>query len=464
MPPVTSPTITEEASDARGKTDRIPSVEPTEEVTVQVAELLDGRMLYHPIRNHEGALLLTAGAKITARFKDQLRSRGIQEVVLHVSDAGFSPPQSPRPLQPRSAPGVVAQSSADLAARLDELVESGSKLATNSEPPFKTRLVVHGRTGYDAEQHALLVKQQTATCVILDELLKAAQRGEPCSGDEIVAVVSRYLIQYCADADCVLEVASQAHGLAAVAEQSLQTALLAMATAIEMGLGEGGTRSIGLGGLLHAWGMTGIPEYIRNANRVLTQAEFKEVQKHPIHTLEMLQRVSGLPADVSLICYQVREQPNGGGYPRGRRGEEIHIGARILHVASAYVAMTSPRPFRLPLTAYAAVECLVRNAKDKAIDPEVVRSLLHVISLFPIGSYVVLNDASTARVVRHNGPLFGNPLVQLVRFPDGSRIDTARETLLVDTATDDRKIVRAMPTPGRQEIALRPDLMKLRRA
>jgi hypothetical protein len=125
--------------------------------------------------------------------------------------------------------------------------------------------------------------------------------------------------------------------------------------------------------------------------------------------------------------------------------------------------LTSPRPFRLPLTPYAAVECLVRNARQKSVDPEVVRSLLHVISLFPIGSYVVLSDTSVARVIRRNGNQFSCPLVQLVRRPDGSRIDTAHEMLVVDTAEDDRKIVRAISTPGRQEIALRPEVQTLRR-
>jgi hypothetical protein len=294
-------------------------------------------------------------------------------------------------------------------------------------------------------------------------MIKQAVHGESFNGDDIAKIVGCYLVQFCFDADCVLEVASQARDFAALAEQSLHTSLLGMALAIEMGMGEGDIRTIGLCGLLHAWGLIRIPERIRNANRVLSQAEFMEIQKHPLYTLEMLQRISGISPEVSLICYQVHEQPNGQGYPRGRRHEEIHPAARILHVADAYCALTSRRPFRLPLTPYAAVECLVRNAREKSVDPEVVRSLLHVVSLFPIGSYVVLSDTSVARVIRRNGNQFSCPLVQLVRHPDGSRIDTAHEMLIVDTADDDRKIVRAIATPGRQEIALRPEVQTLRR-
>src|SRR5205085_1890580 len=104
------------------------------------------------------------------------------------------------------------------------------------------------------------------------------------------------------DADCVLDVANQTRGFAAMAEQSLHTSLLGMAVAIEMGMREGEVRLVGLSGLLHAWGMTRIPDRIRNANRVLGSAEFIEIQRHPLHTLEILQQISGIPAEVPLIC------------------------------------------------------------------------------------------------------------------------------------------------------------------
>jgi hypothetical protein len=250
---------------------------------------------------------------------------------------------------------------------------------------------------------------------------------------------------------------------AVLAEQSLHTSLLAMALAIEMGMGESEIRTIGLCGLLHDWGMTQVPAEVRNANRVLNRTEFAEIQKHPLYTLELLQKISGIPPEVPLICFQAHEQPNGRGYPRGRRLPEIHPAARILHVADAYCALTSRRPFRLALTPYASVECLVRNARDRAFDADVVRALLRVLSLFPIGSYVMLNDASMGRVIRRNGNHFATPIVQIVRRPDGSRIDPAQQPMIVDALHDRRKIVKAIPTPGRQETALRPELQMLRR-
>ena len=439
------------------------SLEETGKVLVRVAKLIDGRKLFYPIHNRKGVLLLAAGATITDRFKDLLRARGIQEVMLHEADAGCAletPPDEAPIDEPRVA---VVPLNPELTARLDEMVDSGRLFAAESSPPFKDRLVAHGCTGYDPEQRGMLLKRHSETCALLDSMVKSAMHGASLSGEEIAAVVTSYLVDFCTDADCVLDVAGQARGFAALAEQALHTSLLAMALAIEMGMGEDDVRTVGLAGLVHDWGMTRIPEQTRNANRVLSHIEFEEIRKHPIYTLQMLQRISGIPPLVPLICYQVHERPDGSGYPRGRRKEEIHPGAGILHVADAYSALTSSRPFRLALTPYAAVECLVRNAKDRTVDPDVVRALLNVISLFPIGSYVLLNDTSMGRVVRRNGNQFSAPFVQLIRRSDGTRVDPAHESLIVNTAQDDRKIVRALPTPGRQETILRPELQTLKR-
>src|SRR5258708_14891179 len=91
-----------------------------------------------------------------------------------------------------------------------------------------------------------------------------------------------------------------------------------MALAIELGMGEVEVRNIGLSGLLHDWGMAQIPAELLDANRVLTNAEFLEIKKHPAYTLDLLKNITTIPDTVPMICFQVHERPNGSGYPRGR--------------------------------------------------------------------------------------------------------------------------------------------------
>src|SRR5690349_10576266 len=99
---------------------------------VDTAKLVTGRRLRHPIRDQAGLLLLSAGSTITERFKELLVARGIREVLLHEFDA----------LDRASVPGlqsvpVVEQIDPQLAAGLDERVESGRLFAADAGPKFK---------------------------------------------------------------------------------------------------------------------------------------------------------------------------------------------------------------------------------------------------------------------------------------------------------------------------------------
>lgn len=426
------------------------------QVGISVADLLDGHLLKHPILGPGGVLLLAENSTITPRFKELLQGRGVDGVTVNEQDARGMGVE----FESAAVPGIDIPFDPELTRKLDELAETGDVFTGSTGPQFKEKLVAHGCEGYSGEQREKLVKDHAETSSLLNDMVRSAAKGKPLNGGDIATVVSGYLTHLTLDSDCVVDVVNSASGYAKLAEQSLNTSLLGMSLAIEMGMDEELVRITGLCGLLHDWGMTRVPANIRESTKVLTQAEFTQIQKHPIHTLEMLQRLRGIPSQVPLICYQVHEQPNGRGYPRGRRNKQIHPCAGILKVADAFNALMSPRPYRSALMPYAALECLLRNAAERIYDPEIVRSLLQVMSLFPIGSTIALNDGSIARVIRRNGNNFANPIVQIVQNRDGSPLTRYQ---VVDMSQEKRKIVRAIATPGKNEVGLSPDVVVRRR-
>jgi HD-GYP domain-containing protein (c-di-GMP phosphodiesterase class II) len=242
-----------------------------------------------------------------------------------------------------------------------------------------------------------------------------------------------------------------------LAARSLESSLLAMAIGIEMGLDAENISNLGVAGLVHDWGMMQVPLEIRTANRKLNQVEMLEIKKHPIHSLEILQRVSALPRVVSLISYQVHEKVNGNGYPRGRRGNSIHQFARILQVADAYTGMTSQRPYRPPMMRYAAMECLLRMAKEKSVDPDVVRALLKIQSLFPIGSFVILSNSAVAQVIRRNQDKYTQPIVRVLQDSEGNPANLDDDSTLIDLSDSELTVQQAMPAPGTNEVPLCED-------
>jgi HD-GYP domain-containing protein (c-di-GMP phosphodiesterase class II) len=205
--------------------------------------------------------------------------------------------------------------------------------------------------------------------------------------------------------------------------------------------------------------MLRVPPEIRNARGCLATADWIEITKHPIYSLEILQRIAGLPPVVPLVVYQIHERPNGKGYPRGRSGANIHSFAKVVQVADIYTALRSIRPYRPPLMPYAAMECLIRQAQNHDVEPDVVRALLRIQSLFPLASFVTLSDGSVARVLRSNRDDYTRPVVQLLQDSRGKAAESHKEGILIDLRESPLSIQQALPTPGTQEVALSGDLL-----
>jgi HD-GYP domain-containing protein (c-di-GMP phosphodiesterase class II) len=109
----------------------------------------------------------------------------------------------------------------------------------------------------------------------------------------------------------------------------------------------------------------------------------------------------------------MHERTAGMGYPRQVPGSLIHPLAKIAGLADTYVALVSKRPYRPAMLPYLAMETILDLAKLGYFDRETVRLLLVTLSLYPLGSYVRLNDGRVAKVMRTGGEQYAQPVVQI---------------------------------------------------
>lgn len=433
--------------------------EPSGLVAVRVEDLIVGRHLSAPVYDGHGVLLLAQGSVITSDFKRLLRNRGDGSIHADPQDA------QRLQLQPVSnEPVRVITFDADVTNRLDRLVDQGLLRVENTGAAMKGRCAVHGRSPFNAERESQLQLQSEAQSESLGDLLKAALRGNSIQSADVTAMAADSLTDLTRDTDGKLSVALRAIREQSLADHCLKMSTLGMALAIELGMDEENCTRVGIAGLLHDWGMGAVPEELRTANRTLTEREMFEIRKHPCHTVDMLEKMNGVPPVVPLAVYQVHEQPNGRGYPRGRVGRSIHHFARILAVADSFAALTSPRPHRAALSPYAAMECVVKLARKGVLDSATVRALLRVMSLFPIGSYVGLSDNRVARVIRRNGDRYATPIVQIVQDADGAPVDPENPAHVLDLSDCPLSVVQALPTPGRNEQGLTDEVLAVPRA
>jgi putative nucleotidyltransferase with HDIG domain len=157
---------------------------------------------------------------------------------------------------------------------------------------------------------------------------------------------------------------------------SLRVVEYTIRIAESMGIVEPEMGWIRRGALLHDVGKIGVPDAILRKPGKLSDDEWLEMRKHPEHGYEMLRHIRFLaPALDIVLCHQ--ERYDGSGYPRGLKGEDIPLGARIFAVVDCFDAMTSDRPYRAALPIEAARD-EIRRFSGSQFDPEVATAFLEV--------------------------------------------------------------------------------------
>ena len=138
---------------------------------------------------------------------------------------------------------------------------------------------------------------------------------------------------------------------------------------------DGASEEVLLAGiLLHDIGKIFTPKEILYKPGPLTDEEWEVMRRHPVDGAEVLEQIANLKEMALNVRYH-HERYDGGGYPEGKKGQDIPIGARIAAVVDAFDAMISDRPYRKAMPVEQAIEELLRN-RGTQFDPQVVDAVL----------------------------------------------------------------------------------------
>ncbi|MCU0650926.1 MAG: HD domain-containing protein, partial [Candidatus Omnitrophica bacterium] len=184
---------------------------------------------------------------------------------------------------------------------------------------------------------------------------------------------------------------------------SVLVSKFALCIAKAMHLSYSMVESIEIAGLLHDLGKLGVPEDILMKKDKLTIAEYEVVKSHPEIALKILGPVefplfiegtgsgearpemtlslfekADLSEEVKLMIFHHHEKYAGGGYPKGLKGEEIPIGARIMAVADTFEALTADRPYRKAFPVEEACKIL-QKVSGEQLDPRIVSTFMKVL-------------------------------------------------------------------------------------
>ncbi|MHB1483901.1 MAG: sensor domain-containing diguanylate cyclase/phosphohydrolase [Saccharofermentanales bacterium] len=139
----------------------------------------------------------------------------------------------------------------------------------------------------------------------------------------------------------------------------------------KMNLSKDNINQLRIAGLMHDIGKIGIDEKILNDHQDLSNLEWNEVKRHTEIGYRILSSVNEY-SEIADCVLEHHERWDGLGYPKGLKGENILLFARIIAIADAYDAMTSRRSYRSTISSEYAAQEIMRFA-GKQFDPAIAR-------------------------------------------------------------------------------------------
>ncbi|MHB8830394.1 MAG: HD-GYP domain-containing protein [Syntrophales bacterium] len=195
--------------------------------------------------------------------------------------------------------------------------------------------------------------------------------------------------------------------------QPIHTMIYALKIGLRLNYPRRRLLELGLAALLQNVGMFLVPDAIVGKTGSLTDEEIAVIKKHPETGRDLLLPFQkDFPAVVEAV-YQHHERENGKGYPQGLKSGEIVEYAQIIGICDSYESMTHNRPHKKALLQFTSVRQLI-EAKERLFAPRILKVFLDEMSLYPVGSYVKLNNGAIGRVIKTNKSQPVKPLLRII--------------------------------------------------
>lgn len=217
---------------------------------------------------------------------------------------------------------------------------------------------------------------------------------------------------------------------------SVGNCALAIAFGRHMGLLKTDIRTLSTGLLLMDIGKVRIPEEILNKTKTLSDEEFREIKKHGMYSVEILNETEGISQDVINIAMTHHERFDGSGYPNGLVGVATPVFGRIAAIIDCYDAMTSKRPYAEPISPHRVLQ-EIYNWRNRYFQPELVEQFLQCLGVFPTGTLIEMSTGEVGVVLAQNKTRRLMPKVMMLMNSDKKLYDEYKTIDLMKTSQNE---------------------------
>jgi putative nucleotidyltransferase with HDIG domain len=200
---------------------------------------------------------------------------------------------------------------------------------------------------------------------------------------------------------------------------SVNVSIYALAMGKRLGFSKKILTELGITALLHDIGKSKIPREILNKPARLSADEWEIMRKHPLMGVEIvlnLKQLGEINPRMVVGVFDHHLMNDLSGYPRLFLKKEVSLFGRIIQIADAYDAMTTPRIYKkIPYTPEQALAIMLRE-KEVHFDPLLLKIFIGLVGIYPLGSLVLLNTHELGIVYKsnHDPRWLDRPIVLLV--------------------------------------------------
>lgn len=219
---------------------------------------------------------------------------------------------------------------------------------------------------------------------------------------------------------------------------SLNVGILAMIMGQRIGFNRKTIVKLGMSGILHDIGKIKVPKELIDKPEKLTEKEWETLRRHSDYGVIEILKTKGLDEmglASMIVAFQHHWNYDNTGYPAQEKRHNYTFFSRIVRICDAYDAMITARPYQpIPFLPHFALRVIWAH-KNTYFDQILVKVLIQLLGIYPVGSCLELNSGEIGLVIRQNPGYLDLPIVKIItdtrhKRNDGKTIDLSQERAL----------------------------------
>jgi HD-GYP domain-containing protein (c-di-GMP phosphodiesterase class II) len=222
---------------------------------------------------------------------------------------------------------------------------------------------------------------------------------------------------------------------------SVNVCIFAIAIGKRLGLGRLQLYDLGMAALMHDVGKSRVPLEVLSKQGALSEEEWRIMQSHPwlgVLTLFGLRGYGEIPYRGIIVAHEHHMKTDLSGYPKAIRSRNLSMFSKIVAVADGFDAATSRRTYQtIPLQPDQVLREMWENPR-RGLDPVLVKALINLLGIYPVGTCVILDtyEIGIVHAANQDPTQIHRPVVRVVLSAEGQRLAPAPLLNLADVAAD----------------------------